>query len=643
MEKTETENIETNFEVLSGREQILRRPSMWIGGVDLTEKEMFIINDKTVELKNVSFVPAFRKIIDEILDNAIDVLIEKQNGKGEVKVNMTNDSVSIEDNGPGIPVIKHDVSKITDKTISETEKKELSESYLPFTAWTRLFSGSNFQDSENKTTIGSHGIGSKATAVFSKKFIGFTDDGKKTCKVIAENNLETKSFSIGTSKHKTGTKVEFWPDIARFKLKKIDQVYHDLMYQRLLSLAITFPGIRFTFNGKRIVINDRKFLSMFSEHIEFQTFDKGFVGIFPNEHDDFKFFTYVNGMYMNRGGVHVDFIVNNIVNPIREKLCKKYKTLKPADIRNKFTAVVFLRDFPNPKFDSQTKETLTNSPSDVSRYLGNMIDYDKFSKQILKNNAIIDPIVETFKIKEELKARQELKGAKRAKVRSDKYMPPIGEKKFLALTEGMSAMSGISSCLGRQGIGYYALRGLAVNAISSSMQKIAANQEFKEITSILNLDVTKQEDRKDVDFETILITSDNDADGSHISSMLIGWFRKFAPNLFDEGRICRLITPLIMVEDQKGKVVTYFFNVPDFKKWEKTNTNKKLVYRYQKGLGSLSKEQFTELVDKFGLDHFLQEYKLDEKGKAYIEDWLGSDPEPRKKYLREYSFDIDKA
>lgn len=501
------------FEVLTGRDQILKRPQMWIGSMDPIKQDMFVLNDESVEHKEVEFIPAFRKIIDEILDNSLDALIEKCDATGTIKVEMTDDSVYIEDDGPGIPVIKKKLSEAELKSLPEAEAKKISDSFIPEIAWTRLFSGSNFQDSANKTTIGSHGIGSKASAIFSTKFIGKTDDGKKCCTVKAVNNLEKSSCKTDKSNGKTGTSVEFWPDLAKFKMMKIEQVYFDLMYQRLLCLAITFPKIKFSFNKKRINVNDKKFLSMFSENIEFQTFKHGFIGVYPNAFDDFRFFTYVNGLNMFRGGNHIEYIINNIVNPIRDKLEKKYKTIKPADIRNKMTLVVFMRDFPNLKFDSQTKETLTNAPSEVSAYLGGDVDFEKFAKQILKNAAIIDPIIDMFKLKEELKARQELKGVKRVKVKSDKYMKPEdgSGKKYLALCEGASAMSGISASLGRKGIGYYAMRGLPLNAYASTVQKIAANQELKDIVNILNLDISKaNEEKKTIEFEKILITTDAD-------------------------------------------------------------------------------------------------------------------------------------
>ena len=633
---------ENKFEVLSGRDQILRRPQMWIGSMDPISRNMFIVNEENVKQQDVTFIPSFRKICDEILDNSIDALIEDCNSAGSIKVEMDDELVSIEDDGPGIPVVKKKLSDAEIKSLPEAEAKEIMDSYIPEIAWTRLFSGSNFQDSSSKTTIGSHGVGSKATAIFSKKFIGRTDDGKHRCTVKSVDNLDKSSCKVEKSSGKTGTIVEFWPDLERFKLSKIDQVYKDLMYQRLFCLAITFPKIKFTFNKKRISTNDKKFLNMFHENIEYMTFDNGFIGVYPNSNDDFRFFTYVNGLNFTRGGKHIDWISNQIVIPIRDKLEKKYKTIKPADIKNKLTLVVFMRDFANLKFDSQTKETLTNSDSEISQFLNGKVDFEKFAKNILKNESIIDPIVETFKIKEELKARQELKQAKKIKVKSDKYFPGIGEKKYLFLVEGLSAGGGLMKCLGRNGKYFYCLRGLALNAYDSSIQKIAANQEIKEVMNILNLDLTKKSDEvQNIEFEKIVIATDADVDGINIASMLFGWWYRLCPNLYKQHKIYRLNTPIVIVEDTKENIKNWFFNFNDFKKWEKSNTDKKLKIIYLKGLGSLSTNQLDYIIQKQGFDSLLEEYTIDNMSDEYFKNWLGPDAEPRKKYMKDYNFDIN--
>ena len=632
------------FEVLSGRDQLLKRPQMWIGSMDPKVQDMFLISEDKVEHKDVEFIAAFRKIIDEILDNSLDALIEKQNSSGAIKVVMEDDRIIIEDDGPGIPVIKKKLTEAEIKSLPAAEATQISNSYIPELAWTRLFSGSNFQDSNDKVTIGSHGVGSKATSIFSTKFIGRTDDGKHFCTVKAVNNLEKSTCKVEASSGKSGTRVEFWPDFAKFKLNKVEQVYKDLMYQRLLCLAITFPNIKFSFNGHRIYANDKKFLNMFSENIEFQTFDGGFVGIYPNTYDDFRFFTYVDGLNFIRGGSHVEYVINSVVGPIREKLEKKFKTIKPADIRNKLTLVLFMRNFPNLKFDSQTKETLTNSQSDITQFFNGKIDFDGFAKKILKNDAIIEPIVETFKIKEEFKARQELKRVKKAKVRSDKYMAPIGEQKYLFLCEGQSAQSSLFSCLGRDGNGFYACRGLPINALDSSIQRIAANQEFKDVMNILNLDITKDANNTDISFDKIVIATDQDLDGIHLSSMLIGWFRKFAPSLFNEGKICKLQTPLVIIKDNKENIKDYFFDLDSFKAWEQKNPDTKLKIFYQKGLGSMERSDIKWLLEnKGGLDQFLYELEEDKDGFANVDLWLTGDAEPRKEKLRKYTLDINRV
>lgn len=636
---------EKDFEALSGIAQIIARPQMWIGSMSPVTQKMFVIGHEGVEFKEVTFIPAFRKILDEVLDNSIDAIIKYNGGKGKVKVVMDKDWVYMEDNGPGIPVTRKELKDITDNRMSDEEKQKIADTWLPEIAWTRLFSGSNFKDSDDKTTIGSHGLGSKCTSIFSKKFVGISDDGKKLCKVVAKNNLETVETTVEASKER-GVRIKFYPDLQRFGMDKIDDVYLELMKQRLMCLGITFPGIKFSFNGKLVNVNDKTFLNLFSENITFQVFDRGFIGVYPNESDEFNFFTYVDGLALNRGGSHIDYIVDKLVTPIREKLAKKYKTIKPADIKNHLSMVVFLRDFPNLKFDSQTKETLTNLPSEITKYFGDSVDWDKLSKNIIKNENILDPIVETFKLKEEVKERVALKQAGKSKVKIsvDKYIKPIGGNDYLMVCEGLSARGGVSAALGRNGFGYYASRGVGINAYDATSAQILKNQEFSDIITILGLDITNPKEQN-LNFKKFVITSDADADGIHISSIYLGWFMKFAPWMFDKGMVCRLRTPLAIVFKDKGmtKVYKMFFDLAEFKKFEYENDMSKFAIQYYKGLGSFPKDMFIKLFNENGgVDQFIQTFRLDEEGHAYIDNWLNGDKaDERKKLISDYTFDID--
>ena len=625
------------FKALDDISHVLTVPARYIGSVNESEIETYIFRDGKFNFEKVTYTPGMLKIIEEILDNSVDAYLNSSKREPiTIKVNMTPSSVEVIDTGSGIPVVKYkdDTGKLP----------ELNGKYLAELAWGRLKAGGSFK--EHRVGAGTHGEGSSLTNIFSKVFIGTTDDGHKKCKVSCKDNMHEIKTKLLESSGKSGTTVYFEPDLARFNLSEITKAHFDLVKQRLINLSIAFPDLKFYFNGEKVNVNIKNFIGAFSEHSEYVKSDNTIIGVFPSSTDEFQQYSYVNGLRIKDGGVHIDYIANAIINPIRDKLVKKYKSLKPADIKNRLGLVVFLKDFENPQFNSQTKDELKNPISDVAKHIDGKIDFEKLAKDIMKNDAIMSPIIDMFKLKEELKARQELKQAKKIKVKSDKYLPPLGGsgRKYLALCEGASAQSGISACLGREGIGYYAMRGLPLNAYDSSMQKIVANQELKDITNILGLDIsTTDKSDKLITFEKVLITTDNDADAQHITAMLIGWFKRFAPNLFRDGKICKLITPLIIVQDKSFKIKEYFFNVQDFKKWEKDNPNNKDKVVYIKGLGSWEREQLQELIDKNGLDKFILTYRLDEKSNELVEDWLGSDSEKRKKHLSNYTFDINAA
>ena len=638
-----------DFKALSGIQQVLLRPGMWIGSMQPVVQKMFVIGSEKVTYREVTFIPAFMKICNEILDNAVDSLIKYNSGKGKIKVVMDRDWVYMEDNGPGIPVIRKDIKDINDDRMSDEEKKKIADTWLPEIAWTRLFSGSNFKDSDDKTTIGSHGLGSKCTSIFSKKFVGVSDDGKKLCKVVSKNNLESVTTTVEASKER-GVKIKFYPDLQRFGMAQIEDVYMELMKQRLMCLGITFPGIKFSFNGKQVNVNDKTFLNLFSEHITFQVFDRGFIGVYPNDSDEFNFFTYVDGLALTRGGSHIDYIVDKVVTPVREKLVKKFKNLKPADVKNKLSMVVFLRDFPNLKFDSQTKETLTNLPSEITKYFGESVDWDKLGKSVLKNEYILDPIVETFKLKEEVKERVALKQAGKSKVKVDatKYIPPTGDKRtYFLICEGLSAAGGLSQALGRKGIGYYAGRGVPLNVWDCKVSQMLGNKEFSDITTLLGIDPT-HDGNMALNFDKIVLANDADSDGTHIQLIYLGWWMKFCKGLYGAKRIARLQTPLVVLwaDNKMSKIHKAFYSLKEYKDYEAKHDISRFKKNYFKGLGSWSPEQFQHLFDSSpnGIEDFLQYFILDEKGEVLVDDWLNSDKsDTRKQYLRDYTLDIEKV
>ena len=632
MSETTPDIKNREFKVLDDRSHVLERPGMYIGGVKLVSQDQWVIDAETGKFKyqTLNVVPGLMKIINEIIDNSIDVAIDTSfTAANKIQVKIDSKSVTVIDNGIGIPV-----KKLDDGSDERT---------LPEIAWTTLRSGTSFGEDRDK--IGTNGLGSVATDIFSKVFIATSDDGKHQQTIKCYDNMsEIKPGKIKPTSGKSGVEVYFEPDLERFGLAEIDKTHQDLVYQRLFNLAISFPKIKFSFNGKQISISEKKFASMFSDNAVIESSGNTTVCVFPNEHDEFKFYAQVNGLNTFLGGSHVDYIANEVTTRIRDKLVKKYKTLRPGDVKSKMGLAVVLTGFKNPEFNSQSKEELKNAWSDIGKHLNGEIDFDAFTRKLLKCEAFIDPIVETFKIKEELKARQELKKVKKIKVKSDKYMSPMSStgQKYLFLCEGQSAQSSLCSCLGRDGCGYYCLRGLPINTLDNSIQKIAANQEFKDVMNILDLDITREAERKDISFEKIVIATDQDLDGIHLSSMLIGWFKRFAPNLFNEGKICKLQTPLVILKDGKDNIKQYFFDLDSFKKWEQSNPNSKLHVFYQKGLGSIERSDMTWLMaQNGGMEQFLYELQNDDDGFKNVDLWLTGSADPRKEKLKKYTFDVN--
>ena len=325
---------------LTEREHIIQRPSMYIGAVNRTTSNEYILEDGKIQYKEVEYVPGLIKIINEIIDNSVDIAIKTNfEYSNIISVKMTEDYVLVQDNGTGIPVVKNEDGH-----------------YLAELAWGHARAGSNFDDDDNRTQIGMNGIGSYATNCFSKKFIGTTDDGNKSYTITFQNNAESFVDKEGPSKSR-GVNVKFYPDFEKFSLEKIDDAHIDVIRQRLINLSMSFPEITFKFNGRKINVNSfKKYVSLFNEHAEiYETEDYKFA-ILPNEADDFRQFSYVNGLKIPDGGMHIDVISYNIMSGIKDKLQKKFKNIKPGDIKNKLMIVAFLKNVKNTKFNSQSKE-----------------------------------------------------------------------------------------------------------------------------------------------------------------------------------------------------------------------------------------------------------------------------------------------
>lgn len=594
---------------LSDREHILKRPSMYIGSIKNEVSDEYILKEQEFVIKSVKRTPGLIKILNEIIDNSIDEAIRTDfKYSNKIEVNMTKDYFSVKDNGRGIPI--HEIT-LEDNSVMLS----------PEVCWTQARAGSNFSDNSN--TIGANGVGSALTAIFSKKFIGETDDGKNRCRVVCSNNNSNTVSEIISKSSKTGVFVKSYPDFEKLDEKEFTESYFDIIKTRLAFLSVSYPKITFYFNDNKIQIKAKDFFSYFTqkEVITIQT-DNYSIGITLSDSDEFKQFTLMNGLLLKQGGSCVDYLANNIASKVKDKLSKKYNSLKPADVKNKLFIISILNNFIDAKYDSQTKERLTNSQKEIQEYFN--IDLDSLANKVYKQKDIISSITDYFKIKEEFKKKQELKSLEKTKkIKSEKYISPIGEEKYLILCEGYSAVSGLMACLGRKGIGYFELRGKPLNVCGE--KSITQNKELSELYKIL----------KNTNYKKIIIGSDFDLDGTHICSLLLCFFRYYCPERLND--IARLRTP-IAISTKNKEIIDWTYE------FEKVS-NLKGDITYMKGLGSWDKKSLDKVIEKESFDNMLLDFSYTEKDDESILNWFSKEQgkeDKRKEMIKESSFSLIK-
>lgn len=619
---------------LSDVEHVLKRTGRYIGSTKPITQKMFVLREGKMKYEEVTYVPALIKIVREIIDNAVDENARSDGkfaNKIRIKVDDTDGSITIRDNGRGIPV-----TKIDDKT------------WGPEAAFTELKAGANFDDDADNVTIGQNGEGSSLTCILSKLFKVTTSDGKNKFKMTCKDNLSSKKCDVEPCSEQF-TEVSFIPDYPRFNLEKLDQNHIDILLTDLNSLASAYPDIKFTFNDNRINASAfKKYVEMFGDVYEILESDNGnfTLAVLPNIEDDFNFICYVNGVNAYEGGNPLTWACDNVVNGIYDIIGKKHKEMKKGDVRNKLTMIAFFRKMVNPRFDNQTKSRCINTPGEFRDSIGD-IDYDKFSKRISKNEVIVSPILDTFRIKEEMKRQAELKNFNKdltkKKFKFEKYLAPVGDNNYLFLCEGDSAKGGLSAVLGRDGLGYFAMRGVPLNAYDSKTSDLLDNVELKQICQILGLPLGVKHREEAITFKKIVLANDADSDGSHILGLMTGFFQRYAPDLLKNKQVCRIKTPLIVLK--KGNVIQeFFFDFNSFNEWQKKHSIGKLQVCYKKGLGSWKKDELQTIIKTVGFENCVEPLTTDEKSDKLIDDWLlGKNVDARKEYLKANSFNIMKV
>lgn len=599
-----------SFQILDEREHALKRPAILIGSTTLEETKVFINGKEEV----VNIVPGLLKIINEILDNSIDEYIRtdgKFANKIEIEFNKILGSlteVSIKDNGRGIPI------------------KKIGEHYIPELAWTRARAGSNFGEDAIRETMGMNGVGSFATNVFSKSFIGTTCDG--SCTLVVEcsdnaKNIEVKRYPLTKEKY---TKVVFQPDFSRFD--GIDEITEDhvkIFKERLYGLSISHPGLVFIFNGEKIQISVKDFAKKFGEEYLLVNENPFTAVLSISQDEEFHLVSYVNGLSVSNGGSHVDTFMVNFIQELRPLISKKYKIdVLPNHIRQHITLGIVVRKFKNPKFDSQTKERLTNSVKEVNDHYQD-IDFKKIAKQFMSNEKLILPVIEAILYKKELadkialaKSQKNIK-KKRVVNHIEAQSSNVADK-ILYVTEGQSAIGQLLNVRDPKKVGGYPLKGKVMNTNGMKPSEIVKNKELSELMSIIGLEFGKT---PNLNYGKIAILTDADVDGGHIACLLVNFFTNWK-ELFLENRIVRVETPYVVATKGKNKKIFY-----SLKEYHDDKLDSSWNVEFYKGLGSLPKEIYKDVINNPRIIPI--EWK--DSDQKYIDMAFGSNSEDRKKWL----------
>ena len=608
---------------------VLNRPGVYIGSVVQATYDEYILNGSVMDIKPCLYVPALVKIINEVIDNSVDILKDAKNGKIDVVIDAVKNKISITDNGCGMPI----------KNIVDLDGSNI---LIPSAMWGKAKAGSNFNDDAlDADTIGTNGVGSFCTNVFSTKFIGTTCDGVNKYIGTWTDNCENFEYSI-TPQKKTGTSVEFYPDMNRFTMlenKLTDDTIH-VINQRLINLSSMFENIKFTLNGIELKYSKTDLLKAFVPAGEYYITDKYALAVGTSISNEFKQFSLINGLNITESSA-IKYISKYLVEGVKDKLPKKYNDIKPGDIKTKLQIVMIGNKFPTIVWDGQTKEKLNNSDTDISKYLGK--DWRDIIDKVVKNKDIMLPITFLFDAKKD--AEDKLAASKVDKELKTMFLPKLSlatkRKDILALIEGDSAKNGIMNAFGREFISYLPGKGVIMNALRNPLNKLSKNVEFQELMHTLGLNFSKNNSAKNMTHQHIVIMTDQDVDGAHIKGLWFAFFYKFVPDIFEEGRLWILDTPIKVAKNAKEELIKPFFTEEEFLSYLKSG-NKPAIVEYKKGLGSFNEKEYKAIFDKVKVEDCL--YRVlppTEDDLKLMLDYLDEDADSRKDLINQNMKNFD--
>jgi len=562
-----------NIKVLEGLEGVRKRPAMYVGS---TAKE------------------GLHHLVYEVVDNSVDEALAGYCKDINVSINKDG-SVTVEDDGRGIPTDLHPILKIPASEV----------------ALTKLHAGGKFDKKSYMISGGLHGVGISVVNALSKKLvIEIKRNGKIYTQEFSRGKTKTKIKVIGKSKE-TGTKVTFWPDEEIFSTVVFDYKYLETRFREICFLN---AGLKIKLNDKikekkeeffaaggliEFVKWINKSKDVLHKPIYFKRETEGTaidVAIQYNGSFRENIFGFVNTINTVEGGTHVSGFKTALTRVINDYAKKKgilkNESLSGDDVREGLVAIVSVK-IPEPQFEGQTKTKLGNS--EVKGLVGSAV-ITALSEFFEENPAIAKRIAS--KGYDAAKARLAAKRAKDLVRRKNAFslgglpgkLSDCANKKAdnteLYIVEGESAGGSARQARNKEFQAILPLKGKILNVEKSNPARALSSEEITNMITAIGTGVGDQFNLEKLRYKRVVIMTDADVDGEHIKTLLLTFFFRFMPKLIENGNIYVALPPLFRVRKRKDY---YVYSEKELKKLtEKLGTTN--VTRF-KGLGEMSLQQ----------------------------------------------------